>query len=355
MQGMAFNNQQSTIINQQYGLVAVGGTFDRLHEGHKELLKTAFSLGKRVIIGVTDDVMIRTKLLSPLILPHEQRKKDLKSFLASRHVEGRMSIVRLTDPYGPLKTNQAIEALVVGPLVREDVMREIERRLPVVRCRTVYSDDGAHLSSTRIRQGAVSREGRIYKLPDDHLLLPESLRKTLQNPLGKFIANSEWRMANNELRKANSEKRLIFSVGDVTTKRLIDERTYPDIAVIDLHVRREKKYEAPEELGITPSRYQFVRVRNPAGAISRALFQAVFRSIDDALREKLKTTIIVDGEDDLATLVCLYRAPLSSVVCYGQPPVGKDGKQGVVIVEATEEKKEEIRALLAQFSLTRES
>ena len=45
-------------------LLGMGGTFDHLHDGHKYLLDTAFSLGQEVHIGLTTEKMFSRKKLS---------------------------------------------------------------------------------------------------------------------------------------------------------------------------------------------------------------------------------------------------------------------------------------------------
>ena len=40
---------------KKYGKVAVGGTFDKFHEGHRLLIEKAFQIGENVLIGVTSD------------------------------------------------------------------------------------------------------------------------------------------------------------------------------------------------------------------------------------------------------------------------------------------------------------
>jgi pantetheine-phosphate adenylyltransferase len=40
---------------KKYNKVAVGGTFDKFHEGHRLLVEKAFQIGDKVLIGVTSD------------------------------------------------------------------------------------------------------------------------------------------------------------------------------------------------------------------------------------------------------------------------------------------------------------
>jgi len=51
--------------NELYESVVLGGTFDRLHKGHKILLSTAaLKCTKKLTVGVTDISMLNCKLIS---------------------------------------------------------------------------------------------------------------------------------------------------------------------------------------------------------------------------------------------------------------------------------------------------
>ncbi|MEM3593582.1 MAG: adenylyltransferase/cytidyltransferase family protein, partial [Candidatus Jordarchaeaceae archaeon] len=57
----------------RFKLVGVSGTFDRLHIGHKALLRKAFDVSERVMIGLTTHRMIQHKTLANKIEPYELR------------------------------------------------------------------------------------------------------------------------------------------------------------------------------------------------------------------------------------------------------------------------------------------
>ncbi|MCK5631389.1 adenylyltransferase/cytidyltransferase family protein, partial [Candidatus Bathyarchaeota archaeon] len=53
-------------MKRRFKTVAVGGTFDEFHKGHRILLEVAFEIGDSVIVGlVTDDFAQKMKK------PHE--------------------------------------------------------------------------------------------------------------------------------------------------------------------------------------------------------------------------------------------------------------------------------------------
>ncbi len=94
--------------------VAVGGTFDELHRGHKALLDKAFEVGERVVVGLTTDSFV-----AKMGKPHKtdsyiERLEELKAFLKETGLADRAEIVPLNDPYGLTLTGKGIDALVVS-------------------------------------------------------------------------------------------------------------------------------------------------------------------------------------------------------------------------------------------------
>ena len=80
--------------SMKYNKVAVGGTFDKFHDGHKKLLSTAFQIGNKVEIGVTSDEFGGLK---GDIDSCEERIRNLKSFFSDK---SNFVVIPLEDPYG---------------------------------------------------------------------------------------------------------------------------------------------------------------------------------------------------------------------------------------------------------------
>ena len=99
----------------QYGSVVVGGTFDRLHAGHK-LLLTAVGLvaSRSVAIGVTGEQLLRNKTAGFLIEPCDVRKVLVSRFLESVKPSLRVTTSTITDPVGVAGTKEGLDCIVVS-------------------------------------------------------------------------------------------------------------------------------------------------------------------------------------------------------------------------------------------------
>jgi len=163
------------------------------------------------------------------------------------------------------------------------------------------------------------------------LRLPPEVRPLLKRPLGELFTDVTSAIKHiAEIRP----KRLI-TVGDVTTARLLSNGLKPDIAIVDLRVMRSP---ADHELmrAIEAFEAPTIKVVNPAATLTPELLAAL-RTAEPPLK------IIVEGEEDLATLPAVLTAPIGSIVVYGQP------NEGLVVVEVTKEKKSEFQKLLKLF------
>ena len=148
--------------SKKYLKVAVGGTFDKFHDGHKKLLSTAFQIGDRVEIGVTSDTFGGLK---GDIDSCEERMKNLKYFFSDK---SNFTIVPLEDPYGTTIYDGDFEAIVVSEET-EPTAVEINdiriskgmRPLDIVVVSFVLAYDGTPISSTRIRRGEINQNGNV--------------------------------------------------------------------------------------------------------------------------------------------------------------------------------------------------
>ena len=159
---------------KKFRKVAVGGTFDELHRGHKVLLMKAFEIGERVLIGLCTDEFAR-KLGKPhLTAPYEERLKELKTFLSVLGLLEKAEIIPLNDPFGPTLAQSCIEALIVSEETRATAVKINENRrkaglppLKIVTINMVPAENCTPISTTRIRRGEIDREGHLLKRADN--------------------------------------------------------------------------------------------------------------------------------------------------------------------------------------------
>ncbi len=147
----------------KYNRVAVGGTFDKFHYGHRKLIATAFEIGESVEIGVTSNLFASKK---GDVDSCDTRMSNLNEFLSKRHENFHIS--RLDDAYGPTIHDEEFDAIVVSEETEPNAIKINEIRaskgmkpLDIVVVSFVLADDGIPISSTRIRQGKINRKGEL--------------------------------------------------------------------------------------------------------------------------------------------------------------------------------------------------
>ncbi|XP_011864166.1 PREDICTED: bifunctional coenzyme A synthase [Vollenhovia emeryi] len=126
-----YNKVELDVRNAKtYGNVVLGGTFDRLHNGHKILLsEAALHCTERLTVGVTDTNMISGKVLWELIQPCAQRITEVKGFLEDVDSSITHNVVPINDMYGPTKEDPTLEMLVVSEETKRGGEKVNELRL----------------------------------------------------------------------------------------------------------------------------------------------------------------------------------------------------------------------------------
>ncbi len=107
--------------------VCLGGTFNKIHKGHKKLISTAFKFGDNVFVGVTSDEYIE-ECDEDVEKPFEKRKKQIEDYLVGKGWEA--EVKKIGDRFGPAKTDPDFDAIVVSEET-EPTAKEInlERKL----------------------------------------------------------------------------------------------------------------------------------------------------------------------------------------------------------------------------------
>lgn len=170
------------------------------------------------------------------------------------------------------------------------------------------------------------------------LTLPVELREELKEPMGPIETD-----ADALLEEADGP---LVAVGDVVTYHFLQAGRQPDVALVDGQTKRqavdqeiERVVFADQELGEQGGGGRTLEVTNPPATLTESLLEALGTAFD---RDE-PTTILVDGEEDLAVLPALLAAPEGASVVYGQPDVG------MVHVVVDSESRTAARTLVERF------
>lgn len=325
----------------KYKIVVCGGTFDLLHSGHKSFINQIFDQSDEAIIGLTSD-SYASKYKEEISENFKARRKNLLEFLSSENYQNRAEIVSLDDIYGPLLDKNLIaDALAVTPQTNRTAIGINKERvelglssMEILVLKMDSAEDGGLISSTRIRNGEIDRNGKLFinpKWKGKSFVLPQNLRSKLHEPFGEII--------NSIPKNLNPDN--VVTIGDITTKKFNNVKAGQLLSIVDFTVERRKKFNQISELGFRED-LEVIKVNNPPGQISWDLFLAII----NAFKDKKRKIVLVNGEEDLAVLPVLLAAPLSFSIYYGQPD------EGLVEIEVNEKSKEEAFNLVNKFNLS---
>lgn len=184
---------------------------------------------------------------------------------------------------------------------------------------------------------SAEKSGKMKTMPKQPLAITPILRRQLKNPLGKLLKGTPEETMNQLSQLILQEKpKCVISVGDIVSRNMLKQGIQTQIVIVDNQVMRE----TAEPIKTTINRK--VNMKNPPGTLTPEAWAV----IDEALKQKQPTQVVVDGEEDLLALVAILKAPESSFVVYGQP------HEGVVVVKVDDAiRKEATRIIKLMASL----
>ncbi|MEM1586534.1 MAG: GTP-dependent dephospho-CoA kinase family protein [Candidatus Bathyarchaeia archaeon] len=167
----------------------------------------------------------------------------------------------------------------------------------------------------------------------DYVLTP-GLRDYLKKPIGLLIKGQTRDVleAISKIIKDNKPSKII-AVGDIISRSLLEGGLRVDVFIVDN--RSMRKPIEPINYGAN----KILRLSNPAGTITKASWQV----IREAINSNGPAEVLVDGEEDLLTIVAVLLAPDNSIVMYGQPG------EGAVIINVNKKAKEKMYEIIGRM------
>jgi uncharacterized protein (UPF0218 family) len=161
--------------------------------------------------------------------------------------------------------------------------------------------------------------------------LQPALRPKLKEPMGPLYTDAEALLA------AAGDP--LITVGDMVTYHLLEAGRVPDVALVD--ERTERSAVDDSVVAAFEGFDREVTVENPPAVLTTGLLQTLQDAIGRAGTGS--TLVVVDGEEDLATLPALVAAPTGASIVYGQPG------EGMVLVEVDLTSTDRARDLLSRM------
>lgn len=294
-----------------YNTLALGGTFDHLHNGHKDFIKFAAEISRSLIIGVTDQHMTLNKPLHKSIQPVHIRKQTIVNFCKKHDINARVTTI--IDPFGPTLEKSKIQALActADTLAGADRINEYRdklhlRELPIHVHKLLKDNlEIDTISSRRIRAGEIDREGNVYtSILENNIKLDEEMRKFFTLIQGEIITQPSY---------TRNIDALKIVVGDSSLETFIKNNWEYDLGIFDGKCQRKeyvsKTLENLEHLQETDNKPGFLEL-------------TAIQKISDWNENKEFKHLFVNGEEDLTAVIAVLLLPLDTRIYYGQPDKG---------------------------------
>ncbi len=301
----------------------VGGTFDRMHIGHKTLINTALIFSENILICVTSDTYVRKlrKIAGSIIEPYKIREEHIRNFVAELDQSNKVHICILEDPYSPALTSQfadKLDSIAVSEdpavLARTFKLNELRKKhdlgiLTILRIPLLRDPYGKVISSTRYRLNDYFPPPRPPKLR-----VTKDIIDDIRKPKGTAVSSPK------DLPDPDSfKKKGIVVIGDAAFNNL-SKFDYPiSVAIIDFKIQRRDLnytifYNIDERRNIIDAP-PIIPVLNSPGTISTQTWFVVLL----AYVQTKPSIISVYGEEDLLGFPATVLAPEGALIIYGDP------------------------------------
>lgn len=146
---------------KQLKTIGLGGTFDRLHEGHRLFLDIAAHYGQSIHIGLITSGYLnqKRKTLHHKIESYDTRRKNVENYFFHRKTPITISDISNIDMDRNLASDASLSALVVsqetilGAIAINKLRKEQNKeKLTIIVVPRVIRDDGSLISSSKLRK-----------------------------------------------------------------------------------------------------------------------------------------------------------------------------------------------------------
>ena len=160
----------------------------------------------------------------------------------------------------------------------------------------------------------------------------------LKSEMAKELKDTDNRIYEDAPDELNDAK-YIVTVGDICTIKINEQLRMPNLSIIDFKTKRHKALSLEQKKIMETIGDRTVNVSNDAGTISDELWNA----IEIAISDNIRTRIVVQGEEDLATLAAISLADMGAKIIYGMPD------KGMVVVDVDQYSKKKANHLLERM------